>query len=131
MMKLTSENVDKVFCDCLYRKSEDHHKALSDGKLIEGVMLKVVFNPEKVENHRQDIKDMLAQLPLAFRKEDGGGWSFLQMCNDEEGNQWTGVHKQMEALVCLGLAIDELRFCLPREMWKVFPDGMPYVQIFY
>ena len=93
-------------------------------------MLKVVFNPEKVENHRQDIKDMLAQLPLAFRKEDGGGWSFLQMCNDEEGNQWTGVHKQMDALVCLGLAIDELRFCLPREMWKVFPDGIPYVQIF-
>lgn len=130
MMKLTSENVDKVFCDCLYGKSEDHHKALSEGKLIEGVRLKVVFNPEKVENHRQDIKDMLAQLPLAFRKEDGGGWSFLQMCNDEEGNQWTGVHKQMDALVCLGLAIDELRFCLPREMWKVFPDGMPYVQIF-
>ena len=130
MMKLTSENVDKVFCDCLYRKSEDLHKALSDGKLIEGVMLKVVFNTEKVEKHLQDIKDMLAQLPLEFRKEDGGGWSFLQMCNDEEGNQWTGVHKQMDALVCLGLAIDELRFCLPREMWKVFPDGMTYVQIF-
>lgn len=130
MMKLTSENVDKVFCDCLYRESEDHHKALSEGKLIEGVMLKVVFNPEKVENHRQDIKDMLAQLPLAFRKEDGGGWSFIQMCNDEEGNQWTGLHKKMDALVCLGLAIDQLRFCLPREMWKVLPDGMPYVQIF-
>lgn len=130
MMKLTSENVDKVIYDCLYEKSEDSHKALSEGKLIEGVMLKVVFNPEKVENNLQNIKDMLAQLPLAFRQEYGGGWTFIKMCVDAEGNQWTSVHKQMDALVCLGLAIDELRFCLPREMWKVFPDGMPYVQIF-
>ena len=130
MMKLTSENVDKVFCDCLYGECDGRQEALLKGKLVKGVMLNVAFNHEKVENHLQNIKDMLAQLPLAFRKEDGGGWSFLQMCNDAEGNQWTGEQKQMDALVCLGLAIDELRFCLPREMWKVFPDGMPYVQIF-
>lgn len=130
MMKLTSENVDKVIYDCLYGDCEDVHEALSKGKRAEGVKLKILFNPEKIEKHRDDIKNMLSQLPLAFRKKDGGGWSFLQMCNDAEGNQWTGEQKQMDALVCLGLAIDELRFCLPRGMWRVLPGGMPYIQIF-
>lgn len=130
MMKLTSENVDKVFCDCIYGECDDRQEALLKGKLVKGVMLNVAFNPEKIEKHRDDIKDMLSQLPLAFRQEDGGGWSFIKMCVDAEGNQWTSVHKQMDAIVCLGLATEDLRFCLPREMWKVFQDGMPYVQIF-
>jgi hypothetical protein len=119
---LTSDHVEAVFVDCLFKDGEDTANHI----VCEGIVQLVGLNPERVEKHRQEIHDMLAELPDPFRQSVGGGWSFLDACEDRHGNQWTGLHRTMEQLVQLGIAIGEVEYLMSREMWSVFPGGMPY-----
>ena len=124
-MKLTSENVNSVFMDCLYKEGEDtteHIKA-------EGIMITVGFHPERLENHKDDIQAMLYCLPDDFQEDKGSGQSFLNACKDKDSKQWTGLHKRMEELFQLGIAAGLAKWKMPREMWRFFPGGMPYVVI--
>lgn len=122
-MKLTAENVESTFKSCL----AENHKA--DGVVVDGVIIKAKFNTNAISEHKKDIQDMLTQLPNEFQYDGGGGWSFLNMCTDRHGNQWTGFHRTMDMLVCLGIAAGFVRFLLPREMWNIMPGGMPYLVI--
>jgi hypothetical protein len=115
-MKLTSENVERLFAVCLK----------DSGKEVEGIMAKVKLD---VTGHEQDIKDMLAELPDPFHATKGGGWSFLEACNDWGGNQWTGLHMRMDQLFMLGIAAESASWLLPREYWSTLPGGMPYVVV--
>lgn len=72
---------------------------------------------------------MLNELPMNFMQSGGQGWSFLNMCVDKNGNQWTGSHEIVDKLVCLGIASGYANFVLPRGMWKILPGGMPYIAI--
>lgn len=119
---LTDDRVNIVFMDCLFKDGED----TSNHILAEGIVQAVGFHPGRIEEHRQEIHDMLAELPDTFKTGSGGGWSFLNACFDKHGNQWTGAHQTQEQLVQLGIAIGEIEYLLPREMWAVFPGGMPY-----
>lgn len=122
---LNPERVGIIFHNCLFRESEDttnHIKA-------EGIVSTVGFHPGRVEEHRAEIELMLAELPEAFMAAGGGGWSFLNLCFDRHGNQWTGIHQTMEQLVQLGIAIGKVKYQLPRELWGVLPGGMPYLVI--
>ncbi|KKN01359.1 hypothetical protein LCGC14_1128560 [marine sediment metagenome] len=121
-MELTAENVEKVFMDCLFRDDKD----TSDPAIAEGITLKIGFNKERLSSHSDDVTTMLAQLPKEFQKDSGGGWSFLNACNNSEGEQWTGLHKIMEQLFTLGLASGKVISQLPRELWEALPGGMPY-----
>lgn len=86
------------------------------------------FNPDAIEAHRQDILDLLLELPEQFLLSKGGGWSFLQAAYDKHEVHW-GEHCDMEALIALGIAADLAMFLLPREMWGILPGGMPYLVI--
>src|SRR5260370_171551 len=98
--KLTSDAVDKLVRDCLYREGEN-----SDGALkIEGIVRAFGFNPERTEANKHAIAELLSELPDEFWQSKGGGWTFLNACNDRHGRQWTGEHRTMEALFCLGIA---------------------------
>lgn len=119
-MRLTSENVEAVFKDCLANTTEYE---------LKGVLIEVAFNREKIAKHEQDIMQMLMQLPEQFHRPGGGGWTFLNMCIDKNGNQWTGLHQMQDKLVCLGRAIGAVEFLLPRDLWKAMPGGMPYIVI--
>ena len=68
-------------------------------------------------------------LPHQFRKSAGGGWSFLNACNQEDGEQWTGLHQRMDQLFAMAIGLGLAKWCLPRAMWDVFPGGMPYVVV--
>lgn len=119
---LTADHVGAVFHDCLFRDGEDttnHVKA-------EGIVTNVGFHPERLEAHKQEIADMLAELPDEFKASSGGGWSFLNACNDRNGNQWADLHRTMEQLVLLGIATGLVEYQLPREMWTALPGGVPY-----
>jgi hypothetical protein len=70
---------------------------------------------------------MLAELPDPFHDADiGGGGSFLQACNRQDGVQWTTEHRVMEQLFLLGIATGFVICQLPRWVWPVLPGGMPY-----
>ena len=118
--KLTTEAVDWVFHDCLW---EEHNASYID---VEGVLTKARFAQKSIEQYRSVINSFLCQLPTAFRKNRGGGWSFLNLCQDSAGNQWADLHQTIDKLVCLGKAIGCLSTTGP-EWNPIMPGGMPFV----
>ena len=131
-MKLTSENVENIFVTCLFEDKDDTINALenpNDAIKVEGIMSNVGFHPDRIKEHTDDIVSMLDDLPNEFKADGGGGWSFLNACNDKDGNQWTDLHMRMEQLFMLGMAAGKAKYTLPKEMWNVLPGGMPYVVI--
>ncbi|MBU1149024.1 hypothetical protein KKI23_02940 [Patescibacteria group bacterium] len=122
---LTSQKVETIFQDCLFKGDEDK----SDHIKAEGITVNVGFHPGRLESHRAEVEAMLDELPDEFKKSGGGGMSFLQACNDRHGNQWTGLHRIMELLFLLGIAIGKVEYQMPREMWSALPGGMPYLVI--
>ena len=124
-MELTSDNVQQTMRKCLFQDNEDTSKAVK----ISGIAATYGFNPDSLEKNKKDISDMLSQLPTQFHQGTGDGWSFLNACDDNKGNQWTGLHSVMDELFCLGLGIKRVRYLMPREMWTALPGGMPYLVV--
>lgn len=124
-MKLAADNVDFIFRDCLFRKDED----TADAVKTEGITSKVWFHPDRLESHKTEIAEMCGELPDNFKASSGGGWSFLNLCINRFQEQWTGEYRQMEQLLVLGLASGRIQLLTRRELWEMFPGGMPYVVI--
>lgn len=124
-MKLTGENVNMVFMNCLFKEGENTSNHIP----VEGITVRIGFHPERLEKNRQNIIDMLSQLPEQFHEGTGDGWSFLNACNNRAGEQWTGLQTIMEQLFCLGMAIDKVECPLPRDMWSILPGSMPFYMV--
>lgn len=113
--------------ECLFKEDE-----IVDGipikpmRVAEGVMKKIGFCEQRIVSHTNTIAALLLSLPIDFQKSGGGGHSFLNACMDSSGRQWTDLHQRIDELVCLGLAIDAVEYCVPRDMWGLLPGGMPY-----
>lgn len=122
---LDPDRVETIFKNCLFLDGEDTSQYVK----AEGITLNVGLHPKRLENHRTEIEAMLDELPDPFKKSIGGGYSFLGACDDRHGNQWTGLHRRMEELFLLGIAIGKVELCAPRSMWNVLPGGMPYYTI--
>lgn len=125
MTELTSDNVVSVLKDCL---AED--ESLKDDPnylVVEGILHDYLFNRKTLESHRTDVASWIDQLPDEFRKDGGGGWSFLNLCMRKDGMQWTGFHVMQERFLCLAIGLGLAEIQLPRELWSVLPGGMPYV----
>lgn len=120
---LTGEAVNTLFLSLLFKDGEPHDTAV----VAEGVMVKVGFHPERLEAARDKVKAMLDELPEEFRQSKGGGWTFLNMCMDRHGEQWTGLHSTQDELCMMAIALGLVEFQLPRDMWKVLPGGVPYL----
>lgn len=129
-MELTSDAVDQLVGKCLFTKEEAPDGTTPDNTLIvEGIMRKYGFHPDRVAENADAISALLSELPPEFQATNGGGWTFLNACYDRHGNQWTGLHAKMEALFCLGIAAGKARWLADRDMWSAFPGGMPYVSV--
>lgn len=123
-MELTAENVVETLKSCLF--PDEVEPDLDKAVKVEGIMGRFGFDPERLKAKEADIVSMLEQLPTSFQKSGGGGCSFLAACERADGVQWTGLHKTMDELFILGMAIGKVQLCLPRDMWKALPGGMPY-----
>lgn len=130
---ISDERVVEVLRDCLFTNEEMPSAEVPEGAVIvEGIINHFGFHPERLESHRDEVTTMLQSLPLQFRTTavgGGGGWSFLNACQDANDVQWTGLHRTMDALFVLGIGLDLAAWLLPREMWDAFPGGMPYVVV--
>ena len=125
MIKLSSENVTATVISCLFNDGEDTKAAV----IVNGIMKNIGFNPLKLQDNKENIIDMLMQLPIVFRESSGGGMTFLNACQDIDNDQWTGDQSIMEDLFLLGIAIGKVEWLLPKEFWKTLPGGVPYVVI--
>lgn len=124
-MPLTAENVRHIFNECLQGSDET-------GNVIpvHAVQGRADFNADRIKAREGDINDMLHQLPDLFHVGSGDGWSFLNMCIDNNGNQWADMHTTCDMLVALGIAIGSVEFTIKqRDLWRAMPGGMPYITI--
>ncbi|MBQ8042634.1 MAG: hypothetical protein IJ272_00595 [Clostridia bacterium] len=121
---LTAEKVNEVLFKCFYKPEEIQDGKKPDGCVdVKGIVTNFGFHPDRLKEHEQQIIELLSELPETFKE----GWSFLNMCYDKNGCQWTGMQKTMEALMALGIAIGKIEYMLPREVWSALPGGVPYI----
>jgi len=128
MPKIDAQQVHKTFLDCLYMESEiESPDIVPDGAiLVNGITINVGLHPGRLAAAKDKIAGWLHALPGDFQNAEGGGASFLRACNDADGEQWTGLHRDMQELFLLGLGCQLVRECLPRELWGCLYGGMPY-----
>lgn len=138
MPLIDADRVRAIFVDCLYEDSTVttfRSEGISGGAIpadavsVKGILAAYILNPAKLEEHRSEITAMLLALPEPFMKSKGGGWSFLNACQDRSGEQWTGFHQTMDQLFTLGLGIGRVKNLMPREVWSALPGGMPYYMV--
>jgi hypothetical protein len=125
---INSQRVRDIVGDCLVETPEGETLPINT-VFVEGILHTYAFRPDKLIEHHAEVRGMLELLPDAFRVEVGGGWSFLNACDDRNGVQWTGEHWCMEMLFCLGIGMGLAKWLLPKDMWSALPGGMPYVGI--
>lgn len=124
-MKLTSEAVRKTFNDSLFAEGESTASAI----IAEGITTDCGFSPERLKSQEANIEILLSQLPNEFKKDGGGGMSFLNMVVNKDGEQWTDFHSDAEQLLLLGLAIGKAHYNLSKPLWSALPGSMPYFYI--
>lgn len=134
-MRLTAENVEAILRDCLDsddlpERTESDYAGDADYIIVGGILHKYALRRAKLDQHAEEIIEMLAELPLEFRRNVGGGWSFLNACMTNDGEQWTGFHRTMEQLFVLGIGIGRAQWVPSQaDLWGAFPGGVPYVQV--
>ena len=116
-----SELTHKAFMDCLFKKGEDSTNLVK----VEGITRMFGLHPQRLEEERELITALLAELPAEFKE----GWSFLNLCTTKDGKQWTGLHRVCEQLVVMAIGLGLMEYCFPREMWAILPGGVPYLMI--
>ena len=119
-----AERVNEIFRDCLFRDGEPTEGFIP----AEGITSNVGFHPGRLASYREEIRAMIRELPDAFMVTGGGGMSFLNLCENRHGEQWTGFHQRVEQLCQLAIGLGMGSYCLPRSYWAVMPGGVPYVQ---
>ncbi len=122
---LTTAAVDAIVEACMLSTDKAPYEAVI---VAPGILNDYVFDPARLDERHEDVHALLLQLPEQFQVEHGGGWSFLNMCVRADGEQWTGLHAEQEALMCLGAAAGWL-IVQPRHQWKMMYGEMPYVSV--
>jgi len=129
---ISSNRITEIIKDSLFRDEEvENNKPKFEFVVAEGVMRSMGFHKERLGSHRDEVKEILSNLPREFQpteKEGGCGGSFLSMCMDKNGRQW-GEHPNVEELCLLAIALDLGNFPIPREGWIILPGNMPYFSI--
>lgn len=130
--KLTAGKVHAIVKDSMYKDAELAGKppgaVPEDAIVVEGIVRTFSFHPERLMSHRQEVEELLAELPLKFREENGGGWTFLNMVLDKDDYQW-GEQVSAEELMCLGIGLELMTNLLPRDVWPALSGGVPYLCI--
>lgn len=119
--------VTALFMKVLYADEEAAVMPPPDAETVHGIAHRFAFHPGRLREARAEVVALIDEIvPDAFL-QGRGGWSFLKLCIDRNGELWTGLHLVMEQLLVMGIALDLAGYCLPRDLWQAFPGGMPYV----
>lgn len=132
-MELSSKAIDDLAKIAMYQEDETNdvkHSAVPpDAVIVRGLVHVYGFHPKRIKEIKPQVDELLTQLPDKFNREIGGGWSFLNMCVDRKGHQWTCEHQICEILVCLGIAVGSAEWLL-LDLKSLLPGGVPYVSVF-
>ena len=133
---INSAEVERVFNECLVDEvdlsapqeaGESHPQ--DSMTFVESISSRIAFHTNILEHYRGQIGDWLKALPYQFHKNGGGGWSLLNGCVQENGEQWTDFQCNVERLFVLGMGLGEVKFFMDRKFWGALPGGVPYYVI--
>jgi len=116
-----SELTQNAFMDSLFKEGED----TTDYVKVEGITSMFGFHPQRLEEKRELVTALLAELPAEFKE----GYTFLNFCTTKDGEQWTSEHIVCEQLIVMAIGLDLMSYCMPREMWAILPGRVPYLII--
>lgn len=122
-MQLTSQAIESLINRCLFADDEPRDGAIK----VAAIFNHYAFHPARIAESADEIGALLAELPDEFQATRGGGWSFVNACDDRAGRQWTGLHVTMEHLFALGIAAGKARWI--QVPWPSLPGDMPYVSV--
>lgn len=122
---IDSKKLFEVFQDCLMSKKDIvNGKAKVEYIVIEGIINRYCLDKGKLKKHEEFIKEFIKELPDEFVQ----GWSFLNLCCDEENEQWTSSNIGAEQLMVLAMGINKAQYLVPRTMWDMLPGRVPYIR---
>lgn len=125
---INSKEVHAAFMDCLYTDRElvaMPQTPPPEAVIVKGITKHLGFQPTRLEQKRAQVKTWIEALHPNFTV--GGGWTFLNMCNDKNDVQWTDFHQIMEELTLMAMGLGMAEFGMPREFWSSLPGGVPYI----
>lgn len=134
MAKLSSSALRSIMTYVVFTEDEVRRHGIrmieppEGAVIVQGVMNKFGLHPGRLKEKREEIRELLAEVPDDFMRTGGGGMSFLNLCMDRHGNHW-GEHVNYEDLIVLGMGVGMVNYCVPRDMWSSLPGGMPYVTV--
>ena len=118
MYKLTPQKVEELFTSCLFKPEELPETGIPDKYIeVHGLTINTGFHPERLEATRPAIIEMMEEVPLEFFEgQDGGGWSFLNLCARRDSTQWTGEHRVMEQFILMAIGLGLAKYSAPKIM---------------
>lgn len=120
-MRLTVENLDSVFQDCVPDSD-------IEGSIIgECYLSRFAFSEAKIQEHRAEIMAMLLQLPADFMESTlKGGCSVYSANVRADGTIWAKGSEDIERLFALGDAAKCVEaLTTDRNVWLLLPNRQP------
>ncbi len=109
-----SDKVDRIFGDCCFYDSElENGEPIVPYVLTDSVMAGVVFNAARLNEHRDEIAELIDNLP-----EFGDGINFTELSRNRMGRVWANSFVNIDQLLALGIASGFLDFTVPKELWQ-------------
>ena len=96
---------------------------------VEGIIARHTLLKKRLDMHRGDVLEMLAELPSGFHAPEHRGWSVAEMILDRHGTMWTTEMPTIEKLCVLGIGLGLAHWCSPRSTWSRLPGGLPYIVV--
>ena len=113
-MKLTEENVNRIFRECEWPFAEWKNKNSSANELPEGAMMLVplpskvnvaTFHPDKLKQYEQEIGELLDEVACLSQEV---GITLPMLGSTVEGTVWSKDIYVIQNLYLLGVATDQL-----------------------
>ena len=124
MENITTKNMSKLvreaYKNSLFEKNDDPSKKIK----VEGIKrLEYEFNSESLEQHREIITAIIAQLPEKFKE----GYSFNAMRRNKNDKHWTEDYDTCEILAAMAIGLNLMFYTFSREVWRDLPGTVPYL----
>lgn len=122
--KTVSDIFDNVISQGLDRSLPENEIEVDSG--FHGI---VHFDKTRLESKKAEIAEILLEMDdNFFISGESKGWTFLNLPFDRHGDQWC-EQPTAAALCILGIALQLVKYVLPKEFWVSLPGGVPYLSI--
>ena len=117
---IRSKIAREIFGNCLLKESDletiDRKTGIVYG---EAYGKKIPFNKVKIDEYRDQIKEMTKGFPKDLKKS----WEFMNLCLPAENYLWTNIHEVCEKVILLGVAAGEIKDESLKEDFYPVPTG--------